>query len=527
MDLTVRAMLDLEVLESLVVLAGHHGLDKEVKNITFLDAPDAIKWIRGNEFVITTLYLFRDVNAQLDLIQHLADSNVSALGIKQNRFVYELTPEVLAMADKVSLPLLRIPYEKAWVDLINPVMAELLNRQLVILEKSNVIRRLFTREILDGGNLQSIAGLLSRLTGNPITILELINKTVTNWPSSFRHQICSDTLMAMRTDCTTIVNECNNIEGMIVPIEVAKQTEGFIVIWKTRELNNLDLEAIEQATTGSALYIQKLKAVNEINQRFKDGFISQILQGEFSSVYIRGKAKEMGWTLYDRNQVVVVQSGESDWGRSYEVFNYFKNILKGKYEILMGMEGNKNIVFIVPWTREQDMNEEIRELLVLARKRLIEKNPTLIIGLGIGRVHSSLESIGQSFEEALVACRVSMALKKPCTYDTIGSYSLLIELLKFNETNVYLKELVYPILVHDRENNGELFKTLEVFINTNCNYRETGKKMNVHHNTIRYRLGVLENILAIDLKDPDVILNMMLAIKLHSLKIHPPHNPDH
>ena len=45
---------------------------------------------------------------------------------------------MVALADKLSMPLLSIPVEIAWVDLINPVMAELLNRQLVIFEKTKI-----------------------------------------------------------------------------------------------------------------------------------------------------------------------------------------------------------------------------------------------------------------------------------------------------------------------------------------------------------------------------------------------------
>lgn len=529
MDFTVRDMLELEVLKSLKIVAGHQGLDKKVANITFLDAPDAINWIRGHEFIITTLYLFRDIEKQLTLINCLAEKNVSALGIKLNRFVYNLSDEVIELANNHSLPLISIPYEKAWVDLIDPIMAEILNRQLVFLEKLNSIRKLFTQEVLEGGKLPSIAKLLSEFTHKPITIIELINKNTFTWPYYFEHHVGQQNLSYLLQNTRyknleNIKSAIDNTEGLLVPIEVAKQVEGFIIVWKTKDLKGLDLIAVEQASTVTALYIQQLKAVNEINQRFKDDFISHLLQGEYSTGYIKEKTKEMGWAMTDKNLVAVarilVVNNNGDWGKSYDIFNYFRDMLKRYFplEILMGMDGNNTIIFILPGDEEKHTLSEMVEVICSARLNLTTYDQNLRIGLGIGTVCETVKSISQSYNEAFTACKSSMALDKACYYEELGSYSLLIELLNFKETEVYLKRLIYPIIDYDRNNNTELFKTLETFIKHNCNYRETAKNLYVHHNTIRYRLKIIESLLDVALRKPETTLNLMLGIKLFNLK---------
>lgn len=527
MDLTVRSMLDLEALDTLSVVAGQRGLDKKVADITFLDAPDAIKWIRGGEFIITTLYLYRDIEEQIKLIDHLAQKNVSALGIKLHRYVHSLTDEVIELANNLSLPLISIPNEKAWVDLINPVMAELLNRQLVILEKSNSIRRLFTEEVLEGRKLQSIAKLLSELTHNPITIIELINNGVVSWPYYFEHHLEQESLTYLQKSKDNkpekVESVINQIDGMVNPIEVAKQVEGYIIVWKTKELRDLDLVAVEQATTVAALYIQQLKAVNEINQRFKDDFINHLLQGEYSSSYAGEKANEMGWVIGESSFVIVARigadCGNNEWGRSYEIFNYYRNILSG-YEqpnLLMGMDGNDTIVFIIPVQKDPQSLEETVELICSTRQKLLSKDSTLKLGLGMSSQGDSIEAIPRLYEEACRACKVSIALGKFCRYEELGAYSLLIELLEYNETESFINQLILPVLEHDNANNTALFYTLETFINNNCNYRETAKKLYVHHNTVRYRLETIESLIGIDLKKPETMLNLMLGIKLFNL----------
>jgi purine catabolism regulator len=529
LDFTVRDMLKLEVLRNLKIVAGYRGLDKKVTSISFLDAPDAVNWIRGHEFIVTTLYLFRDTENQLKLINYLAEKNVSALGIKLKRFVHDLSAEVIELANCRLLPLIIIPYEKAWIDLINPIMAELLNRQLVYLEKSNSIRKLFTQVVLEGGELQSIAKLLSEFTHRPITIIELTNKNTFTWPSNFERRIEQQNLsLILKNDwyknIENIKNVTKNIEGLLVPIEVAKQVEGFIIVWKTEELKGIDLNAVEHAITVTALHIQHLKAVNEINQRFKDDFISHLLQGEYSTSYIKEKAKEMGWAIADKNLVAAARimsvNSNENWEKNYEIFNYFRDVLK-RYiplEILMGMNRNNTIIFILTGNEENHTLDEMVDLICSARLKLMTRDQNLRIGLGIGAVCNTIELVSQSYEEALTACKLSITLGKVCYYEELGSYSLLVELLNFKETEVYLKRLIYPIIDYDRGNNTELFKTLETFIYNNCNYREAAKKLFVHHNTIRYRLEIINKLINADLKKPENILNLMLGIKLFNLK---------
>lgn len=142
---TVRELLNLTVLQKAEVLGGHQGLDRQIVNVTVLDAPDAINWVKENELIITTMYPFKEIESQKRLIRELAGKGSSAIGIKLKRYIDSVPEDVLKMANQYSLPVISIPYECAWVDLINPIMAEILNRQLIKLEISERIHKSFTR----------------------------------------------------------------------------------------------------------------------------------------------------------------------------------------------------------------------------------------------------------------------------------------------------------------------------------------------------------------------------------------------
>lgn len=526
MPFTVRNLLNLEVLKGLEVVAGHSGIDKIIKHITVLDSPDGIKWLKGNEFVVTNLYSFKNSDNQLSLIQELSQRNSTALGIKLNRFVSTMSDEVIELANKNSFPLISIPYEKAWVDLINPVMAELLNRQLVMLKKSNSIRHLFIDEVLKGRTLSSIGKILSELTESAVTILELKNMTIYTWPNNFNHNIKSRDLYflqnsANKSGLEIIYSSIGNTEGTVLPVEIARNIEGYIIIWK-KDLREIDQIAVEHATTVVALCIQQLMAVNETNQRFLDDFLKQLLKGELSDSYVREQAGELGWEINSGNIVVTVRAKYMDpskdtFFKSYDIFKYFKSFLHAhNFKLLMGMNEKDTIIFLIPC--DGLCSDNIIKTIIDAKERLINENKKLRIAVGIGKNYESIDKIPLSYKEASIACKVSMALNQDCKYSEIGVYSLLVELLDFAETDDYLDRLIYPIVDYDEKNNSEIFQTLETFINFNSNYRETARAMFVHHNTIRYRLKLAEKIIGLDLQSPQTILSLMLGIKLFYLK---------
>jgi len=525
-NFTVRDILNLEVLKGIEVAAGQQGLDKQVNHVTVFDAPDAAEWVKGHEFVITTLYVFQESCDQIKLICDLAEKNVSALGIKLKRYVNGLCQDVIDMANKRGLPLLIIPYDKAWVDVINPIMAEILNQQLVLLEKANAFRRSFTQQVLEGKKISSIAKLLSELTHNPITIIELINKGSVTWPYFFRHHINQGQLWDLirashQAPFDKIISNINHVEGIIFPIEVAKNIEGYIIVWKTKELSGLDLIAIEHASTVTALYIQKLKAINETDQRFKDAFIRELIQGESCYSYVQQKGEKFGWNISQTNTVIVVKiirdqkSSTDAWETNYLILNKIKNNITLYFakETLAGIDSDDTLIFLVSNKLDSVMMhmENIQE-------DIQAKNKSITLAIGIGDTHQGIEKIAASFREANIACQLSKLLKKICKYGELGPYLLFIPLIESQETEEFLKRYILPVVSYDKTNGTELLKTLDSFVNLMCNYRETAKALYVHHNTIRYRLNTIEKLIGYKLRHSEEIINIMLGLKLYKLR---------
>ena len=62
-----------------------------------------------------------------DLIARLVEHGASAFGIKFTRFIDHLPQKALEKADELGFPIISIPVEFAWTDVINPLLREIVN----------------------------------------------------------------------------------------------------------------------------------------------------------------------------------------------------------------------------------------------------------------------------------------------------------------------------------------------------------------------------------------------------------------
>ena len=97
MGLTVRELLLAEEMKDIKVLAGDRGLDKEIKGVTIIEAPDIVKFIDGGEVLLTGLYAFRSctVDEFRTYINELSRKSVSALVLKRGRKVENADTKII------------------------------------------------------------------------------------------------------------------------------------------------------------------------------------------------------------------------------------------------------------------------------------------------------------------------------------------------------------------------------------------------------------------------------------------------
>ena len=148
----VSDLFRLPIFKDIRIIAGNDGLNRKVEYITVMEVPDIMRWLKGNDFLITSLYSVRkSEEEQCKLIEELADT-CCCIAVKTGEYVSVIPESVKEMANKHGLPLLEIPHHVTYIDLIIQVMNLIFEEEgsSAILEKyiKDIIYENYSDEIL-------------------------------------------------------------------------------------------------------------------------------------------------------------------------------------------------------------------------------------------------------------------------------------------------------------------------------------------------------------------------------------------
>src|SRR5699024_5924125 len=134
------------------IIAGKEEILKEVDNFTIMEVHDITRWIEGKELLLTSFFAQKDSNEQKKIIKQLHESKITALAIKPFHYLGEIPKFILEEAKKYNIPIIEIPKDVSYLDILSPVMSAIYNNQSITrnnVEKFNKILREIAINVVD------------------------------------------------------------------------------------------------------------------------------------------------------------------------------------------------------------------------------------------------------------------------------------------------------------------------------------------------------------------------------------------
>jgi DNA-binding PucR family transcriptional regulator len=158
----------------------------------------------------------------------------------------------------------------------------------------------------------------------------------------------------------------------------------------------------------------------------------------------------------------------------------------------------------------------MRRLLAMASEFMGGKP----LAAGVGRLCLSLGDYAHSFSEACTALELAMSRPDPGHVLTPADLGLLAVLGRGQQKQP-LQELVKtalePIVTSDRDGGSDYVKTLATYLSADRHLERAAAQLHVHVNTLRYRLGKIQELLGVDLHDVDARFLLELALRVHAV----------
>jgi len=132
-----------------------------VGSVTVGEVPDIAQWLTGGEMVLTTLFTARDAGGKkFEMVENIINSQAGALVVKLGRFVENLPGDIIELANERCFPIITLPAEVRWTNVIMDVSRLLSQRDIELLG----VRASFDTEMRLMGNLFALlnSGSLSR-----------------------------------------------------------------------------------------------------------------------------------------------------------------------------------------------------------------------------------------------------------------------------------------------------------------------------------------------------------------------------
>jgi purine catabolism regulator len=498
--ITVREALALDCMRGARIVAGANGADRRIRGVNVMEDADIVRWMRGGELLLTTGYTIRDdPSALARLVPALAERDLAGLVVKLGLYVEAVPDDVVALADRLGFPLIALPSQTMFDDVLSEVLGTILNRQAVELERSSAIHARLTGVAVDGGSFADLAEAVCDLVQRPVAIRDGQGNVLA---------------------ATNGVPEDGDAPHVVRPIRAGDATHGEVVMW-TGGVEPLphELTTMEHAATVAAMAIAQERSMLLSEQRHRTLLLMQLVSRRpVDRAEVARWATAMGWDMDRARAVVLVELGNGEGDRvavagqpvEDRLVRAAQDAVRSRPIVWALRSGLALLVEPRP-----SLRQVVRDLHAALRRTGVAS----CVMVAAGSIAAGVDDLGRSYEEAGSTLALGRELNGPdfvLEHEELGVYRLLSR-LPLDELRRHRAEAIGALLDYDREHNGALVHTLEVFLRCERNRVRAAEELFIHYNTLRYRLGQIDRLTGGLSGDATARLNLELALCAHRL----------
>ncbi|MGE5407928.1 MAG: GAF domain-containing protein [Syntrophothermus sp.] len=305
---------------------------------------------------------------------------------------------------------------------------------------------------------------------------------------------------------------------VVAPVVLGEELWGRLVVMehKTRFTGG-DVVAVRRAATLIALQVSSERRAVEADWNAGSSLAAELLGGSSDTAVARRRADRLGVSLDARRIVMLVGSrsgGESEVPDFRAVADAFARVAPELGVHVTAVEGSVAALIEVPDAEESEaFVERNRERFEAVRRSL---RPAGALIAGVSAAHRGRDGYRAAHREArqvLECIRRFSPADGPALFsaDELGVGSLLLSTSDSEAVARFAEETVGELV---REHSkADLLTTLCSFFDNMGSIRGSAAALDVHENTIRYRLSRIEELTGLAvMHDPDAQLRARLSL---------------
>lgn len=558
---TVREAMTIGAFTKAKLVAGRGGLERKVEWVRVMETPETIRGLREGDLLITTAFAVKDDRAaQLALVDGIARAQGAALVVKPERYLREISDEMVAEAERLELPLFTLADDVPFVDLMEPLLGRIINAEHWRLKRSLEIHTRFTDVVLDGKGVNEIARTLSDLLGSAVSVEDASFHLLAHAGGSANDPHRKETIARHGTPARVLfdpqvqrqIREVEsrrhpvkwpafphvgmNKERIVAPIFAANQILGFIsVIDSPPDQEALAVMAVEQAALVTAFALTKEREVAEVESRVRGEFLDDLVQGTYGDeAAAQRRARHLGYPIQGVHCYMRVDvddfrallrtraiSEEAIQALKREFFRRVSGVVRATHQRALLGAHSDSVFALLPIPHGSDSEDARRRNTSLGQQvqeAINEWKPGFTVSVGFSALVEAPAGVGGAHREVTAVMDTLARFRRWNQVITVPELGLTGLLAGVNHERLveFAQRHLGPLLEHDRTRSADLVATLKAYLETG-EQQAAARRLQVHPNTLRYRLDRIREISGAELDDPETRLNLSVALRVQGL----------
>ncbi|WP_017543436.1 PucR family transcriptional regulator [Nocardiopsis prasina] len=509
-------------------LAGAEHAHRDIRWAYTTDLLEPARYLRGGELVLTgMMWRTRPEDSETFVASVVG---AGALAVGAGTALGEVPDDLVAACAAHDVPLVEIPPETSFGVVTEEVLRSLTQRRFTTIAETRDRQRRLMAEVASGADFPDAFASAARQAGVTAWVVSASGRQVASSGGALTSEERED-LAAKALTWSSFPHTTRGSAGgqgralTVVPIRTKEShplSNWLLVCTGDHESwSEEEHEAVAELVSVSVLARSRDEERSLTTARHLEGLPRLLAAQRFDEVtaLMRGTGEERAPEPEDRVHVVASAMMLPE----PRVPDLARRVVAELVADHPGavVTGDNDALAVIP---VEGPEEQARARAEAIRAELVHRARVLDGGLLDYRLAVGLSSASRGVAElrgAAVEARHARRLaelrggrSRVIAGAEIDSHELLLASVPEEVQTSYRERLLGPLLEYDRDHRSELVDTLEQFLAHSGSWQRCAAFMHVHVNTLRYRIGRVEELTGRDLSSLEHRVDLFLALKL-------------
>ncbi|MDF3302705.1 PucR family transcriptional regulator [Streptomyces tropicalis] len=532
----------------LTVRAGEDRLDVPVRWAHVSELADPVPYMEGGELLlITALKLDADdPEAMRRYVKRLAGAGVVGLGFAVGVTYEEIPAALVDAAREEGLPLLEVPRRTPFLAISKAVSAAIAADQYRAVTAGFAAQRELTRQTLSAGPEGLLAALAAQVDGWAALYdaSGAVVATAPEWAGRRAARLTAEVerLRDRPAPASSVVGVPESEDRVeLHSLGTGRRPRAALAVGTAAALGTAERYAVHSAIALLTLTTERSRSLHAAEQRVGSAVLRMLLAGQPD--HARAVAGDLYGSLLDAPfRVIVAEAAPASAARAHADARgpaapaapapagggsgplaalaeaVEAAAARSGEAVLVVPEGERLVVLAADRGAAVTACADHAAALEAARAAAVREQPGAdedepVVGLSAPA--GPIAAAG-AYRQAEQALSVARRRGRVCVEHEQLAAGSVLPLLADDAVRAFADGLLRALYEHDATGRGDLVASLRAWLSRHGQWDAAAADLGVHRHTLRYRMRRVEEILGRSLDDPDVRMELWLALKATS-----------